>query len=249
MEYIVVFLGGAAASASALIIWYFSYLAILKGQKQLLKNGYERLKSDAFKLKQQATEIANRQNKVEEDIAYKLLSQEKELESRRQKAEEVISAQTKDFELKRQQINKEIAQLEAKKVSYNDMLLENNRLKKDLFNLSVQIRKMERDHASIIQHQEEINQKANQLGNKYLEDHVSWIGKQLTANNFGSCKQKLLNMIADCRGIGFDVQEEKEQEAALCRRCLPDFFFKGLFDVNRAFRAGCPMDRSCREPA
>jgi len=235
MEYIVVFLGGAAASASALIIWYFSYLAILKGQKQLLKNGYERLKSDAFKLKQQATEIANRQNKVEEDIAYKLLSQEKELESRRQKAEEVISAQTKDFELKRQQINKEIAQLEAKKVSYNDMLLENNRLKKDLFNLSVQIRKMERDHASIIQHQEEINQKANQLGNKYLEDHVSWIGKQLTANNFGSCKQKLLNMIADCRGIGFDVQEEKEQ--ALIEDLKKDFEKTVRDEFNRQEQA------------
>ena len=63
----------------------------------------------------------------------------------------------------------------------------------------------------IIQQQGEINEKANKLGERYLSDNVSWIGAKLNPNNFASCKQRLLNIVESCRGIGFAIPEEKRR--------------------------------------
>ncbi len=103
-------------------------------------------------------------------------------------------------------------QLETRKVNYDELFNENNALKQDLFNLSVQIKKMERDHATITQRHEEINQKTNQLADRYLNDSVSWIGNKLTSNNFIISKKRLLDVIERCREIGIEISEDKEAE-------------------------------------
>ena len=71
---------------------------------------------------------------------------------------------------------------------------------------------MERDHAAIIQRQDEINGKSDALAARYLKESVSWVGDKLNPNNFSTCKQRLLNVIGACRSIGFDVPEKQEQE-------------------------------------
>ena len=43
-------------------------------------------------------------------------------------------------------------------------------------------------------------------------ENVSWIASRLTANNFSSSKQRLVDVVALCRGIGFAVPSEKEEE-------------------------------------
>ena len=85
---------------------------------------------------------------------------------------------------------------------------------------------MERDHATIIQRQNEIDGKANELAERYLKENVTWIGNKLNASNFSTCKQGLLKVIGSCRDIGFDVPEEMEKE-------LHPESAKGV-------RAGCP---------
>ncbi len=170
MVYVVVFLAGALAAASALIIWYFRSVTLLSGEKQNLKNVAERLSDQALSNERRASEMANAKLQLDEAVAA----------------------------------------FDSRRIRYEDLHSENDGLKQDLFNLSVQIRKMERDHAAINQRQEHIEQRANEIANRYLEEHVSWIASRLTANNFSSSKQRLLSVIAQCRAIGFDVPPQKE---------------------------------------
>jgi Meiotically up-regulated gene 113 len=116
---------------------------------------------------------------------------------------------TYDFENKKRKLNDEF---EKRIIKYDELLIENNNLKHDLFNLSVQLNKLDRDHAVITKHQEELNQKTNQLAHRYLVDNVSWIGNKLTSNNFITSKNRLLEVIKRCREIGFEILEDKEAE-------------------------------------
>lgn len=172
MVYVVAFLAGATASASALIIWYFSYLAQLKKERLLLKNRHDSLKSDSSNLTQQTHDLENRKG----------------------------------------QLDTAVEVFEARKVQYENLLKENSFLKQDIFNLSVQLKKTERDHADIAQRQEKINQKTNELAGRYLKENVSWIAAKLTPNNFASCKKRLLKVVEQCRDIGFGIPESEEDE-------------------------------------
>jgi hypothetical protein len=113
---------------------------------------------------------------------------------------------------KQSQFNEAVAGFNARKLQYDNLAQENNGLKQDCFNLTVQWKKMERDHAALTQRQEEISGKADGLASRYLKESVSWIGDKLNPNNFSTCKQRLLNVIGACRSIGFDVPEAEERE-------------------------------------
>ena len=123
-----------------------------------------------------------------------------------------LAQQVAECRSTRQQLDEAAAAFQAKKVQYDDLLRENNGLKHDIFNLAVQTRKTERDHAAIMRQQEEISQQANDLATRYLNENVAWIGEQLNSNNFASCKQRLLKVIEACRRIGFVIAEDREQE-------------------------------------
>ena len=171
MEYVVVFLAGAAAASSALVIWYFGYVTLLHRREVSLKSWDARLKADLSTLTQQA----------------------KLLESKKRELDENLTA------------------FQARKVQYDDLVRETSSLKQDLFNLSVQLKKMERDHRALGGRQEDISQRSHQLAERYLDDNVSWISAKLTSSNFAGSKQRLLKVIEDCRSIGFDIPEDKEQ--------------------------------------
>ncbi len=117
-----------------------------------------------------------------------------------------------DLGNKKRQLNEDYTTFESRKVKYDELFQENGGLKKDLFNLSVQIRKMERDHAAIIQRQDGISQRTIQLADRYLNDNVSWIGNKLTSNNFVISKKRLLDVIERCREIGIEISEDRESE-------------------------------------
>jgi hypothetical protein len=123
-----------------------------------------------------------------------------------------VLQQAAKVEANKLQLDGEAASLNARKVQYDSMVRENDGLKRDCFNLSVQLKKMERDHAAIGQRQDEIGKKANELATRYLKESAAWIGERLNSGNFSSCKQRLLNVIGVCRSIGFDIPVEREQE-------------------------------------
>ena len=172
MLYVVLFLVGVGMGASPLIIWYYSYVALLIKERQSLQAGEERLRSQMAALSQEAKELADRKQACDTAIA--------------------------DFD--------------ARKIKYDSLVRENGGLKQDCFNLSVQVKKMERDHAAVAQRQDEVSARANDLAARYLKDSVSWINERLNPNNFSSCKQRLLSIVRACRSIGFDVPEKQETE-------------------------------------
>ncbi|MGA2031445.1 MAG: GIY-YIG nuclease family protein [Thermoguttaceae bacterium] len=183
MEYIVVFLAGAAAAAAPLLIAYYGYVAIVRAQRR-------RAVAWGVRLAQQTNSL------LEREIA----------------AKEAYEAQARDIENRHKHLKEMNVAFEAKRINYDALARESAGLKQDCFNLSVQLRKMERDHAALVQRQDEIDAKANDLSARYLKESVSWIGERLNANNFSSCKQRLLNVVGVCRSIGFRVPEEQERE-------------------------------------
>ena len=250
MDFIVFFLAGALAAASGLLIGYFGYLRLLRSQQRRVRGWNARLKAESAALERWTNALADKERQTEESIAARLEQQANEIENRQRaldeyiqkgriQAEESLSACERDIEQRKhacdedlkvrtrqvndrqQQLREAIAAFEARKIKYDDIVRENGGLKADCFNLSVQLKKMERDHASLAQRQGEISEKANALASRYLKESVSWVGDKLNPNNFSSCKQRLLNVIGACRSIGFDVPESQEQE--LVRNLQNDF--------------------------
>jgi len=208
MLYVVLFLAGVAAGMGPLVIWYHGRLSLLRVEKLRLKGWDERLKSYSSDLAEQENDLKKQRGQL--DGAVESLEAQKV-----QHQQELIQAMAA---FKAQQVQDQrgldqaMAAFEARKVGYDDLLKENGLLKQDLFNLSVQLRKMERDHAAIGRRQEEIDQKANELATRYLDENVSWIANKLTAKNFATCKDRLTKVVSQCRDIGFDVSQEKEDE-------------------------------------
>ncbi len=270
MEYVVVFLGGALAAASALLIGYFGYVSLLRLQQRRVASWNTRLKAEASALIRRATTIAEKEFQAEETFKARLAQQAREfqereqafnkdrkiqihetnqliaaglrtleeqekasqtsldnrtretdqaiatrlreLEDRKRECNESLGRRTREIEFRQQQVRDAIDAFESRKITYDNIVRENNGLKQDCFNLSVQLKKMERDNAATIHHQEEIDEKSNAVAARYLKESVSWIGDKLNPNNFSSCKQRLLNVIGACRSIGFGVPETEEQE-------------------------------------
>jgi len=100
--------------------------------------------------------------------------------------------------------------LDAQVVSYKDLLNENALLKRDLQNTYVSLRKLQMDGEQHKQRQDEIDQRGQELGARYLKENVKWISASLTSNNFVASKQRMQDAIERCRAIGFDIPAEQE---------------------------------------
>jgi hypothetical protein len=241
MDYVIVFIGGALASASGLLIGYFGYLGVLRAQQRRVRAWSTRLSTEAGKLEMRARTIQQREFQAEEDLAARLAQHDREfderkrvcndslegriretnteiamalrkLEERKRACDESLQSRNREMDERQRQLRESIDAFESRRIAYGNIVHENNGLKQDCFNLSVQLKKMERDHAAIIHRQGEIDSKANALAARYLKESVSWVGDKLNPNNFSSCKQRLLNVIGACRSIGFDVPVQQEQD-------------------------------------
>ena len=241
MEHIVVFLAGVAAATSALLIYYVGHIRSLRIREQIVRDSSTRLTTEWANLHQQTKSLSDKQVQVEEAFTSRLKQQDREFEERKRACDEAIerkqheaddaiavchrdiqeqkracneslAIRIREIDDRQQKLRDGIAAFEARRVKYDDIVRENGGLKQDCFNLSVQLRKMERDHATLAQRQDEINGKANELAGRYLKENVSWIGDKLNTSNFSSCKQRLLNAIGACRSIGFSVPETQKSE-------------------------------------
>ena len=69
MVYVICFIAGATAAVSALTIWYYAYVAVLRKERASLRNQEERLKADSLKLSQQANAVEDTRFQLNEAIA------------------------------------------------------------------------------------------------------------------------------------------------------------------------------------
>ena len=90
MEYVIVFLAGAAAAASALLIGYFGYVSLVRAEQRRVRSWDARLKAESADLEQRARAISEKQFQAEETFAARLEQQAKELAERKRVCDEDI---------------------------------------------------------------------------------------------------------------------------------------------------------------
>ncbi len=143
-------------------------------------------------------ELAARQRRVEGEQT-RLDGAVKELSGKQKSLEE----ETRRFAAARREF-------ETRAVAYKDLQDENALLKRDLRNLDVGCRKLQLDRAQQAKKQQELDDRAKDLGGRYLKESVKWIGSSLNENNYVVCKKRLADVIERCRGIGHLVHAEEE---------------------------------------
>lgn len=148
------------------------------------------------------------QEHFESQKAAQIAEQESLLSAAWKEFESAKITQTAEQELRLSNAWKEF---ESQKIAYQELQQENSILKRDLSNLAVNLRKLSLDGVVTRQTQAEIDHKVQELGARYLKENVKWIGNSLNPNNFANCKQRLLDVIERCRGIGFEISTEQEQ--------------------------------------
>ena len=208
MDYVILFIAGAVLGAGTLAILYLGRYANLQRDRATVQRDLaevartlERAKAEAAASAQRATEL---ENEARQRAEYLTEAADADAAASARQAIEVNN--------KARLLNESLAAFEARRVTYDDLLRENNGLKQDLFNFSVQIKKTDRDHAAILERQAEVTRLVNDLASRYLDENVSWIAGKLTSNNYASSKQRLLKVVEACRGIGFDIPQEREQQ-------------------------------------
>ena len=141
------------------------------------------------------------------------------LRRRLAKRTNALTRKEDEFEQKRrltkQSLDRGIRQVQefrARLVQYEDLQRENAALKQDIFNLHVEARKTALDQEQLEARQAEIARLTDELASRYLAENVRWIGKSISTSNFAASKKRLLAVIEACRGIGFDITPDREEE-------------------------------------
>src|SRR5258708_6392289 len=107
-------------------------------------------------------------------------------------------------------LQREAAAFNARVISLNELQSENAVLKRDLRNLYIGFRKIELDRERQRGSQLQLDERSQELAQRYLKDNLRWINSLLNQNNYTICKQRFLDVIARCRGIGFEVTADRE---------------------------------------
>ncbi len=199
MVYLFFFVVGAVGSASIVIIWYYTHIRQLKRDKIQLEAWDARLASQSVTVAEQTRKLEQGKEELQEAVA-----------TAKAQAAQHYAEQTRDLEQRKGQFQEVKAAFRAQKVQYDELVTENNSLKQDLFNLTVQLKKTDRDHAAMDRRQDEIEGKTNELAKRYLNENVTWIADKLNSNNFATCKKRLLKVTQRCRDIGFDLPGDEE---------------------------------------
>lgn len=111
-----------------------------------------------------------------------------------------------------ERLNREQANFKRQAITYIDLQNENSLLKQDLRNFEIASRKLKLDRDAHRSTQEHLDRRARELGSRYLKDTVRWVNSNLSTNNYTASKQRLLEVIARCREIGFVVLQDEEDE-------------------------------------
>jgi hypothetical protein len=123
-----------------------------------------------------------------------------------------LKEKQKHLDSETSRLQREAAAFNARVISLNELQNENAVLKRDLRNLHIGFRKLELDRNAQRDSQRQLDERSQELAQRYLKDNLRWINSLLNQNNYTICKQRLLDVIARCRGIGFDVTADREAE-------------------------------------
>ncbi|MGQ0633500.1 MAG: GIY-YIG nuclease family protein [Planctomycetaceae bacterium] len=109
-------------------------------------------------------------------------------------------------------LKKERAEFAALPVCYAELQTENALLKRDLRNFVIGFQKLKLDCKAQEGLQEQLDKKSCEVADRYLRDTVKWVMSNVTSNNYAAQKQRILDVVARCRDIGFEVTNDRELE-------------------------------------
>jgi hypothetical protein len=116
----------------------------------------------------------------------------------------------RQIEVRRVEMERRLADFEKRVISYGELQNENTLLKRDLQNIDVSFNKFQLDTEAQAQRQQILDERSTQLAKRYLSETVKSVVSAVGPNNFSACKQRLSDVIARCREIGFAISAEEE---------------------------------------
>jgi hypothetical protein len=121
-----------------------------------------------------------------------------------------IEAERRVLDLEMPRLRAAQERFQAQVISYQELQEENTILKRDLLNVHIESGKLKLDRDRQGELQASFDQRARELGDRYLGETVKWISASLNQNNFSACKQRLLDVIKRIREIGVEISPDKE---------------------------------------
>jgi hypothetical protein len=123
---------------------------------------------------------------------------------------DAASAQERELLDSRRQFQRELADFQARVISYDELQQENTLLKRDLQNMDVTTNKLELDGEIRQSRYNDIDDRSKKLASRYLAETVKAVVAAMGPSNFSACKQRLSDVIERCREIGFEVSSDEE---------------------------------------
>ncbi|MBA3483384.1 MAG: GIY-YIG nuclease family protein [Pirellulales bacterium] len=170
-----------------------------------------RLEAGVTALRQRELQLGEELKRRKDHLEEQVTRAQAEIKRREEEVIHQLQERKKTIEQAKQGLAEAQASFDAKVVSYGELEVESVSLKRDLANMALNIRKAQLDREAQHERQSTIDGKVNDLGSRYLSDHVKWIGKAINANNFAACKQRLIDAIERCREIGFQTSTSDEE--------------------------------------
>jgi hypothetical protein len=181
--------------------------ALMKQRDKLLQE-FQSRKSE-YEARQESALLSIR--KRQEDVDQQLQIAQMQMEERRCNAMQSIAEAEQKLESEQREFRQNEAAFKAHVVRYEELRDENTVLKRELQRLSIRGNRLHLDSKTERARNDEIAQKVEELGGRYLKENVKWIGKSLNANNFAACKDRLVTVIERCREIGLSITSQEEQ--------------------------------------
>lgn len=147
-----------------------------------------------------------------------------------------IQAREEELAQRASELDSKLNALEQRIISYDELARENSILKQDLQNLDVDLHKLRLNFESVDEKQRSLDERSNQLCRRYLKETVKLVGDSLTPNNFALNKNRLTDVIARCREVGFNIPPEEEAGYLADLRSKYELVVKAAFEREEQAR-------------
>jgi hypothetical protein len=158
------------------------------------------------------------------DLMNELDSLRSELSDRRSELARVSEDTSRQLTETRSTIDREISALRDRELSmktrerdlanrtvqYDGLVRENRELKVALKNYGIEVRRAAESTRAHNERQAILDEKATALCRRYLADVQKWIESGLTSKNYTASKDRLADVVAKCRAIGFLLSADEE---------------------------------------
>ena len=208
MDYIITTLIGLIGGAACAFVALQKKFRDVAEQKRRQSALEKKLETGLSNVNARQGELIEAQSKFHADQA----QFEAKVISHKELQDEIFKVRQRQFDELISQFQAERAQFDAQVISHKELQDENGILKRDLRNLDVRLRKTDLDVQLQTEAQETLDQRAHELGSRYLKESRKWIGSSLNPNNYVACKQRLQDVIERCRSIGLDIPTVEEAQ-------------------------------------